>query len=131
MCPTPPTARAISRASGSTGHGWSGLNHDALRTRLVDLDTGEEIDEPARPGELRLKGAAMFGGYWQAPELTAAAFDADGWFRTGDQFEIAGEGDLKRFYRFVGRSQGHHRARRGQYLARRDSTTCSPASGQP
>lgn len=90
---------------GVEGHGWSGLNHKALRTRLVDLDTGKEIDEPGRPGELRLKGATLFGGYWQAPELTAAAFDEDGWFRTGDQFEIAGEGTLKRFYRFVGRSK--------------------------
>lgn len=90
---------------GVEGHGWSGLNHEALRTRLVDLETGEEIDEPGRPGELRLKGATLFGGYWQAPEITAAAFDEEGWFRTGDQFEIAGEGNLRRFYRFVGRSK--------------------------
>ncbi|WP_426267149.1 class I adenylate-forming enzyme family protein [Sphingomonas sp. LHG3443-2] len=90
---------------GVEGHGWSGLNHEALRTRLVDLETGEEIEEPGRPGELRLKGATLFGGYWHGPEITAAAFDEEGWFRTGDQFEIAGDGNLKRFYRFVGRSK--------------------------
>ena len=44
-----------------------------------------------------------FTGYFNAPELTAAAFDADGFVRTGDLFEIAGDGN--RFYRFVGRAK--------------------------
>jgi acyl-CoA synthetase (AMP-forming)/AMP-acid ligase II len=44
----------------------------------------------------------VFDGYWQAPELTKAAFDAQGYFRTGDLFEIAPEAG-QRFYRFVGR----------------------------
>ena len=42
----------------------------------------------------------MFEGYHDAPEQTEAAFTQDGFFRTGDLFEIAGDG---RFYRFVGR----------------------------
>jgi len=33
--------------------------------------------------------------------MTARAFDAQGWFRTGDLFEIAG--DERQLYRFVGR----------------------------
>jgi len=45
-----------------------------------------------------------FDGYWKAPDLTRAAFDEDGWFRSGDLFEIAPDGD-RRFYRFVGRSK--------------------------
>ena len=34
----------------------------------------------------------MFGGYWNAPELTAQAFTDDGWYRTGDlgRFDDAG-----------------------------------------
>ena len=35
-------------------------------------------------GELLVKGAAVFQGYHNRPDLTAAAFDEDGWFRTGD-----------------------------------------------
>src|SRR3546814_3790603 len=35
--------------------------------------------------------------------MTKAAFDERGRYRTGDLFEIAGDGDLARFYRFVGR----------------------------
>ena len=46
-------------------------------------------------------GATVFSGYWQAPDINARAFDADGWFRTGDLFELAGD-DLQ-FIRFVGR----------------------------
>ncbi len=30
---------------------------------LVDLETGEEITEPGRPGELRIAGPAVFPGY--------------------------------------------------------------------
>ncbi len=43
---------------------------------------------PGMVGELLVRGANVFSGYWQAPEKTAAAFvhDAAGrrWFRTGD-----------------------------------------------
>jgi acyl-CoA synthetase (AMP-forming)/AMP-acid ligase II len=35
-------------------------------------------------GEIQLRGPQVFGGYWQDPAATAAAFTADGWFRTGD-----------------------------------------------
>jgi len=35
-------------------------------------------------GEIQFKGPTLFKGYWQAPEKTAEAFTADGWYRTGD-----------------------------------------------
>src|SRR3546814_8001374 len=35
--------------------------------------------------------------------MTKAAFDGRGRYRTGDRVEIAGDGYLARFYRFVGR----------------------------
>lgn len=72
-------------------------------THLVDPDSGEEIDGPGRPGEMRIAGPGIFLGYYGEPEMTEAAFDEQGRYRTGDLFEIAGEGDLARFYRFVGR----------------------------
>lgn len=71
--------------------------------RIVDLDTGEIIDEPGRPGELRMRSPSIFGGYHGRSDLTSAAFDADGYLKTGDLFEIAGDGELARYYRFVGR----------------------------
>jgi malonyl-CoA/methylmalonyl-CoA synthetase len=35
-------------------------------------------------GELLVRGPNVFAGYWRRPDATAAAFTADGWFRTGD-----------------------------------------------
>jgi long-chain acyl-CoA synthetase len=38
----------------------------------------------ADDGELLLRGPCIFTGYYQMPQETAAAFDEEGWFRTGD-----------------------------------------------
>lgn len=60
----------------------------AMQGRLVDLDDGTVIEEPGRPGELRLKGPVIFAGYWGRGR---DGFDEDGWFCTGDVFEISAE----------------------------------------
>ena len=83
------------------GFRWNAVLHDRIFTRLVDPDTEQEITDAGRPGELRVKGATIFSGYWRAPEINARAFDADGWFRTGDLFELAGE--RLQHLKFVGR----------------------------
>lgn len=88
---------------GADGIEWSGETASMIRTRLVDPATGDVITQAGIPGELRFWGAATFEGYFDAPELTASAFDEEGYYRTGDLFEIAGEGHLARYYRFVGR----------------------------
>lgn len=62
--------------------GSVGLPLPDVRIRLVD-----EHDRPVRagdPGEVLAAGPNVFDGYWHDPERTAEAFDADGWFRTGD-----------------------------------------------
>jgi acyl-CoA synthetase (AMP-forming)/AMP-acid ligase II len=41
-------------------------------------------------GEIALRGATTFLGYWQNPEATAAAFDRDRWYHTGDYGHIEG-----------------------------------------
>jgi long-chain acyl-CoA synthetase len=43
-------------------------------------------------GEIQFHGRSVFAGYWNAPELTAAAFTDDGWYKTGDlgHFDPAG-----------------------------------------
>ncbi len=40
------------------------------------------VDETT--GEVQVAGPTVFKGYWRNPEATAAAFTADGWYRTGD-----------------------------------------------
>ncbi|MBK4157985.1 AMP-binding protein [Corynebacterium macginleyi] len=44
-------------------------------------------------GEVCIKGAMVFQGYWNAPEATREAFD-DGWYNTGDLGEIDDDGKL-------------------------------------
>lgn len=89
--------------AGVQGFEWAVSTTRKIRTRLVDLETGEDIHEPARPGELRFCGPTIFSGYFESPELTERAFDAQGYYKTGDLFEIAGP--RSEFYRYVGRAK--------------------------
>lgn len=77
----------------------TGRGHN-IESRLMPPGGGDEITDEGVAGELQIRGPSLFEGYHNAPEQTADAFTADGWFRTGDLFEIAEDGD---FYRFVGR----------------------------
>ena len=46
-------------------------------------------------GEILARGASVFSGYYKDPEATAAAFTADGWFRTGDVGRWTSDGFLQ------------------------------------
>jgi acyl-CoA synthetase (AMP-forming)/AMP-acid ligase II len=101
-----PHARAqVFPRFGVPGLEWATRYARKVRTRLVDLETGEEITTVGRPGELRVDGAMRFDGYWDEPELSRASFDEEGYFRSGDLFELAGEGATPPYYRFIGRAK--------------------------
>src|SRR6202008_4473494 len=42
-------------------------------------------------GELHVRGPNVMRGYYRAPDITAKAIDADGWFNTGDLARIEGD----------------------------------------
>ncbi len=64
------------------------------RTRIgsVGLPLPGASVKVADDGELLVKGSHVFRGYHKNPEGTAAAFDADGWFRTGDLGTVDSDG---------------------------------------
>ncbi|MDZ3831602.1 MAG: class I adenylate-forming enzyme family protein [Sphingopyxis sp.] len=79
---------------------YGGERAPNIESRLVPPGGGDPIEADGVSGELQIRGPSLFEGYYDAPDRTAEAFTDDGWFRTGDLFEIAENGD---FYRFVGR----------------------------
>ena len=68
-----------------------------MEVRVVD--TGGQTS-PCRPvdagknGEVQVRGGCVMRGYWEDPELTSAAFTADGWLRTGDLGHLDRAGNL-------------------------------------
>lgn len=74
-------------------------NHLSVGTRVVAVDTEDDIDQPGIPGELLFFGPTVFDGYTN--HEVDDVFTVDGWFRTGDLVEICSE--APDFYRIVGR----------------------------
>jgi len=53
--------------------------------------------------EARVRGPNVTPGYWRQPELTAAAFDDEGFYRFGDALRPADPRDVRQGYVFDGR----------------------------
>jgi fatty acid CoA ligase FadD36 len=86
-------------ADGERRAGWVGLPLAGVQSRLVD-DTGGPVSHDGETvGRLQVRGPMLFDGYLNRPEATAEAFDADGWYRTGDVAVVDSGG----MHRIVGR----------------------------
>ena len=88
------------RADGEPRAGTVGVPLPGVDLRLVEEDgtpitsyDGESV------GEIQVRGPNLFTGYLNRPDATAAAFTADGWFRTGDMAVRDPDG----YVRIVGR----------------------------
>jgi feruloyl-CoA synthase len=53
--------------------------------------------------EIRVRGPNITPGYWKRPDLTASAFDEEGFYRPGDAVRLANEEDPSRGMIFDGR----------------------------
>jgi fatty acid CoA ligase FadD36 len=79
--------------------GWVGTPLTGVATRLLD-DAGAPVPHDGETiGRLQVRGPTLFDGYLNRPDATADAFDADGWYRTGDA-AVIDEGGM---HRIVGR----------------------------
>jgi fatty-acyl-CoA synthase len=68
-----------------------GRVHPHVEIKVVDPITGETV-ERGQPGEFCTRGYSVMLGYWDDPEKTAEAVDADGWMHTGDLAEMREDG---------------------------------------
>lgn len=87
------------RADGERRPGWVGRPLVGMQTRLVDENGGPVAHDGEAIGSLQVRTPTIFDGYLNRPEATGAAFDADGWYRTGDAAVI----DAGGMHRIVGR----------------------------
>lgn len=69
--------------NGERRVGSVGLPLPGVEARVVDPETDKPLSD-GEVGEVQIRGAHVFKGYWQMPEKTRAAFTHDGWLRTGD-----------------------------------------------
>ncbi|XP_049722631.1 long-chain-fatty-acid--CoA ligase 1-like [Elephas maximus indicus] len=80
--------------------------------KLVDV---EEMNYVAAQGEgeVCVKGADVFKGYWKDPAKTAEALDKDGWLHTGDIGKWLPNGTLK----IIDRKKHIFKLSQGEYIA--------------
>ncbi len=92
MTETAPSAMFALGPEVESGH--IGLPVPGVELKLVPLDGKLEV---------RFRGPNVMPGYWRAPEQTAAAFDEEGYYRTGDAARFVDPEDPRRGLRFDGR----------------------------
>jgi fatty-acyl-CoA synthase len=63
--------------------GTVGSVHPHVEIRIADPQTGETL-ERGQTGEFCTRGYSVMLGYWNMPERTREAIDAEGWMHTGD-----------------------------------------------
>ena len=71
-----------------------------VEVKIIDPESGATVAR-GDPGELCTRGYSVMAGYWNDPERTAEAIDADGWMHTGDLATMDDEG----YVNIVGRSK--------------------------
>lgn len=77
-------------ALGERVQATDGVAVPPSRARVVD-DNGRPL-HPGEVGHLQVHGPHTFLGYYDRPDATDEAFDADGWFWTGDNASIDADG---------------------------------------
>jgi fatty-acyl-CoA synthase len=70
-----------------------GRPYPGTEVRIVGIESGEDLP-PGEPGEILVRGLALFKGYYGDPELTRRSIDEDGWFHTGDICSLDPDGRI-------------------------------------
>jgi malonyl-CoA/methylmalonyl-CoA synthetase len=89
------------RRPGTVGFPLPGVEVRLATSTAGDAATDAADDEDGARGEILLRGPNVFPGYWRRDDATRDAFDADGWFHSGD----VGAFDDDGYLRIVGRAK--------------------------
>ncbi|MFO1056955.1 MAG: 3-(methylthio)propionyl-CoA ligase [Dongiaceae bacterium] len=66
-----------------------------VELRIVDAEGRPQPHDGVATGELEVRGPWVIGAYYRDEAATRAAFDAEGWFRTGDVATIDPDGYMQ------------------------------------
>jgi feruloyl-CoA synthase len=99
---------AMFTARGAARAGTVGLPVDGLEMKLVPV---------AEKLEARFRGPSITPGYWRQPELTSIAFDADGYYRTGDALRFMDAADPSLGLEFDGRTTEDFKLTTGTWVS--------------
>ena len=117
---TAPAAMFTNR--GAARAGSVGLPVDGVEMKLVPV---------ADKLEARFRGPSITPGYWRQPELTTAAFDEEGYYRTGDAMRFVDPADPRQGFEFDGRTTEDFKLTTGTWvsvgpLRAKINSACSP-----
>jgi len=117
---TAPAAMFTNR--GAARAGTVGLPVDGVEMKLAPV--GDKL-------EVRFRGPSITPGYWRQPELTQAAFDEEGYYRTGDAMRFVDPADPRQGFEFDGRITEDFKLTTGTWvsvgpLRARINAACSP-----
>lgn len=101
--PDPAIRSRLFPRHGDISWNAQGRSANGCRFKLIDPESGEPITAPGNAGEMWITGPSVFPGYYTADGFEREKFDSEGFFRTGDLFEIVADGSDPRYLRFVGR----------------------------
>ncbi|MCH6469227.1 AMP-binding protein [Sinomonas terrae] len=83
MTETSPVS-TMTRLGDSIAHRTETVGRTMPHLESKIVDPGGDVVERGEIGELCTRGYAVMAGYWDQPDKTAEAIDADGWMHTGD-----------------------------------------------
>jgi feruloyl-CoA synthase len=99
---------AMAAGHGMTSAGIVGLPAVGVELKLVPMEGKYEA---------RLRGPLITPGYWRQPELTATAFDEEGFYKLGDALKFVDPDDVRKGFLFDGRVAEDFKLGTGTWVA--------------
>lgn len=99
---------AMGANQNMVGQGNIGVPAAGCEMKLVPVDNKWEV---------RFKGPHITPGYWRQPELTAKAYDEEGYYCIGDALRFADPDDINKGFYFDGRISENFKLSTGTWVA--------------